>query len=427
MSAALEELLEKIHAAALVRGEAWLREKVAEIIAEEGSQDPPPCAKRGRAYERRSPSPVPRNRPKLSSKDPPEVSGGPCPASEGPCPAENPFSLGSDSRDGDKGLRIQINAASRCGSDNGQSSEVAGTVSAEDQRSSDDDGGQKQSTPSPNQSTVKAKTRDNTSPGKAPDTTHSRKTEEETIVLRIERLLQSCTAAIELQQEQDESSEPTLTPASSSVPGRPPYLVWIFGNSFVTSALEKVSLVPDGRQLGFPLSEATIRWLGFKDLTWDSVIPKVVHYSRLDRPPDILVIHAGGDDIYSGVCAMDLTKNIKRDLWKLLCFFTRVDIVWSNIVRRPRCPEGTKRKILNRVCRNANNQLLKSLGFYGAGVVHHKGLEGEDFHFEEDGSCLNSVGNDIWCSGIKRGIRKALRRWHCRSTPNQAMEANSQG
>ncbi|KAM4019045.1 uncharacterized protein ACNLHF_028401 isoform 4-T4 [Anomaloglossus baeobatrachus] len=402
MSAALEELLEKIHTAALVRGEAWLREKVAEIIAEEGSQDPPPCAKRGRALERRSPSPV----PKIQRKNPLEVSGGPCPASEGPCPAKNPFSVGSDSRDGDKGLRIPVNAASQRGSDSEPSS------SAENQKSSSSKSGQQCFSPSPNLRTVKAETCDSDSNRKVPGTTQSSNAEE-SIEFRIDRLLQSCSAAIELQQEEDERSEPTPAPVSSSVPGRRPYLVWILGNSFVTSALEKVSLVPDGRQLGFPLSEATIRWLGLTDMTWDSVNPTVVRYSRSDRPPDILVIHAGEDDIYNGVCPMDLVENVQFDILRLKSLLPRIVIAWSQILIRRRYPQTKNEKLLNRYCKRVNIQLSRYLEDKRTLVIRHTGLEDNVSHlFEGDGTCLNSAGNKIWCSGIKEGINKALKLWH---------------
>ncbi|KAM4020115.1 uncharacterized protein ACNLHF_000667 isoform 2-T2 [Anomaloglossus baeobatrachus] len=216
MSAALEELFGKMRAAALVRGEAWLREKVAEILPDEGkgSQDPPPCAKRGRAYEHRSPSPVPRNR----RKDPLEVSGGPCPTSEGPCSAKNPLILDSNLQDGDEYFQIPVNAASRCGSHSGPSSEVAGIVSAENQKPSDAKIGQQDSSPSPNLRTVNIETCDNSYTKNVPGTTQSSNTEE-SIEFRIERLLRSCSAAIELQQEEDDPSEPTPAPVSSAPEG----------------------------------------------------------------------------------------------------------------------------------------------------------------------------------------------------------------
>ncbi|XP_073496191.1 uncharacterized protein [Phyllobates terribilis] len=230
MSAALEELLGKVRAAALVRGEAWLREKVAEILADEGkaldAQDPPPCAKRVRSLERRSPSPVPRNRRKVSSprKDHPEASAGQCPSSEVPSPAEYPFRLVSDlphasHNCGHEDLRIPVNATSQRGSENGQKCEDAGIVCKDEQKCSDGSG-QHYSRPSPNPSTVKAETCDSSSNGNVPDTTHYSNAEEESIELRIERLLRSCSAAIMEDQEEDEPSEPTTSPVSSSVPDR---------------------------------------------------------------------------------------------------------------------------------------------------------------------------------------------------------------
>ncbi|XP_069604253.1 uncharacterized protein [Ranitomeya imitator] len=416
MSAVLEELLGKVRAAALVRGEAWLQEKVAEILADEGkasdSQDPSPYAKRVRSLGPRSPSPVPRNRLKVSSpgRDPPEVSAGQCPSSEVPCPSQNPFSLGTDLWYED--LQIPLNAASRHGSDSGKKSEDAGIVCEGEQKSRNS--GQRYSSPSPNPCTDKAETCHSTSNGKDSDTTRSNNAAEESIELRIERLLESCSAAIMQDEQEDEPSEPT--PVSSSVPDLHPCLVLIFGDSLVASAWRKVSLVPDGRQLGFPLSKAVIRWLGFSSLTWDSVTPTVTRYSRLDQPPDILVIHAGGDDLYSGVSIIDLIDNIKFDIFKLKSLFPGVEIVWSQIVKRYKRPKAKNHQPFKFACKKINKQLTnyqRCKKTKWAVVVRHIGLEGDVPHlFAKDGTHLNSEGNKIWCRDIQEGIEKALQRWH---------------
>ncbi|XP_069604250.1 serine/arginine repetitive matrix protein 1-like isoform X2 [Ranitomeya imitator] len=225
MSEALEELLGKVRAAAQVRGEAWLQEKVAEILTDKGKasdpQDPSPCAKRVRSLGPRSPSPVPRNRRKVSSRGraPPEASAGQCPSSEVPCPAENPFTLDTDLRYaphnfGDEDLRIPVNVASWRRSENGPRSEDAGIVYEKEQKSRNSR--QRYSSPSSNPRTDKAETCHSTSNGKDRNTTRPNNTEEESIELRIERLLQSCSAAIMQDQQEDDPSEPT--PVSSSVP-----------------------------------------------------------------------------------------------------------------------------------------------------------------------------------------------------------------
>lgn len=46
-------------------------------------------------------------------------------------------------------------------------------------------------------------------------------------------------------------------------------------------------LLATGRQLGFPWAEVQVCWIGIQGLLW----------SRLDRAPNILVIHAGGNDL----------------------------------------------------------------------------------------------------------------------------------
>ncbi|XP_073496194.1 uncharacterized protein [Phyllobates terribilis] len=355
MSAALEELLGKVRAAALVRGEAWLREKVAEILADEGkaldAQDPPPCAKRVRSLERRSPSPVPRNRRKVSS----------------PC-------------------------------------KDTGIVCKEEQESSDDSG-QHYSRPSPHQSTVKTETCDSSSNGNVPDTTHSSNAEEESIELRIERLLRSCSAAIMEDQEEDEPSEPT--PGSSSVPGSP-LLVWILGNSYVHWGAVRADVRRDGRQLGISRDKAAIRWLGFRRMLWNSVLCEVNKFVRLDRPPDILLLHVGGNDL--GVRPFkELIRDIWHDFLRLSASFPGMITVWSEIV--PRKSWGNARSIesLNKARRKVNRAVSKFVSENGGVSIRHFDLEnGLGDFWLSDGVHLNDGGIDVWSSALQRGIEEAI-------------------
>ncbi|XP_073397123.1 uncharacterized protein [Dendrobates tinctorius] len=77
MSAALDELLGKIRAEALVRGKDW--QKVAEILADEGevtdTHDLMPCTRTASPLEHKSPSPEPRAKRRVQSpvSDPPKA------------------------------------------------------------------------------------------------------------------------------------------------------------------------------------------------------------------------------------------------------------------------------------------------------------------------------------------------------------------
>lgn len=190
-----------------------------------------------------------------------------------------------------------------------------------------------------------------------------------------------------------------------------PCLVWILGNTVVTSALEKLSVAPDGRQLGFPRSQAIIRWLGTEGLTWDCVRPSAARYSLLDRPPDILVVHAGGDDVGT-IPIRDLIEHIKYDLMKLKALFSGSVVVWSEIVKRHKWPQANNMKGIERARIKVNKAASKFLTKNGVVVVRHRGLEyGMLQLFEEDGVRLNLAGHDIWCMDIKEGIDNALKIW----------------
>ncbi|XP_018428673.1 PREDICTED: P2Y purinoceptor 4-like [Nanorana parkeri] len=68
-------------------------------------------------------------------------------------------------------------------------------------------------------------------------------------------------------------------------------------------------------------------------MLWSRVVPEVTHFARLDRPPDILVLHVGGNDL--GVRSMrELIRDVKFDFLGLRRAFPQMVIVWSDIVSR---------------------------------------------------------------------------------------------
>ena len=84
----------------------------------------------------------------------------------------------------------------------------------------------------------------------------------------------------------------------SCLSGAAPALVWILGHSYVFWGAKRAEARPEGRQLGFPREEARIHRLGVPGMLW----------SRMDRPPDVLILHVGGNDL--GLRSMlDLTKD----------------------------------------------------------------------------------------------------------------------
>lgn len=53
----------------------------------------------------------------------------------------------------------------------------------------------------------------------------------------------------------------------------------------------------DGQQLAFAREEVLVRWLEKRGMRWNRVLPGFHHFAKSDRPPDVLVLYVGGNDL----------------------------------------------------------------------------------------------------------------------------------
>lgn len=170
---------------------------------------------------------------------------------------------------------------------------------------------------------------------------------------------------------------------------------------------------PEGRQLGISRQEACIRWLGVPGMLWSRIVPEVHRFAWLHRPPDILVLHVGGNDL--GLRSMlDITWDIKFDFLRLPMAFPGMVIVWSDIIARTawRLARSVERvnKARKKINRDVSGFVVMNGGAgnqtFGAGVETWRYLRGDGVH-------LNSVGINMWSLGLQDGIQRALRVWRC--------------
>lgn len=116
----------------------------------------------------------------------------------------------------------------------------------------------------------------------------------------------------------------------------------------------------------------------------------------LERAPDILVIHARGNDL--GVrTTRELLRDIKLDCLRVWTSYPGTVLVWSNIVARRVWRHARSPIDLNK----AWAKLIKAAGHFvarnGGIVVRHRELEQVDYSLlQTDGIYLNATGIDIW-------------------------------
>lgn len=110
-------------------------------------------------------------------------------------------------------------------------------------------------------------------------------------------------------------------------------LIWILGHSYVFLGERRADMRPNGRQLGISREEACIRWIGRPGMQWARVLPEVQHFACIDRPPDVLVLHVGGNDL-GGHPIRELIKDVEIDFLRLRTSFPEMLIICSDIVAR---------------------------------------------------------------------------------------------
>ncbi|PIO13242.1 hypothetical protein AB205_0184180 [Aquarana catesbeiana] len=119
---------------------------------------------------------------------------------------------------------------------------------------------------------------------------------------------------------------------SPGQPGREVGLVWILGYYYVFWGAKRADVRQNGRQLMIPRQEVLFRWIGVPGMQWNRVLGEVHRFSRLDRSPDVLLLHVGGNDM--GARSMrDLIRDIKCDFLRLRAAYPKMVLVWSDMIR----------------------------------------------------------------------------------------------
>ncbi|XP_044138554.1 serine/arginine repetitive matrix protein 1-like isoform X4 [Bufo gargarizans] len=193
--------------------------------------------------------------------------------------------------------------------------------------------------------------------------------------------------------------------------GGAPLLVWILGHSFVFWGALRADVRQNGRQLGFDRGTAIVRWIGRRGMVWGSVLQEVHRQARLDRVPDILVLHVGGNDLGVRPCR-ELIRDIRFDFLRLWSLFPSVVTVWSDIVPRKVWREARSVERLNKARIKLNRVIGRFCAKHGAVVVRHPELEaGTGGFWRQDGVHLNAVGIDLWSLDLQGGVETAIRVW----------------
>lgn len=177
--------------------------------------------------------------------------------------------------------------------------------------------------------------------------------------------------------------------------------VAIVGHSYVYWAAHYAASSRWGSDLGLG-ALASISWKGMRGMQW-------VQFGRMasfgNTPPDILVVHLGGNDLPQ-LPGKALILDILRDLCRLHDLYPAMRIVWSTIIPRLNWRGACNIDKVNKARRQVNKEICQGVSKCGLGSVvnHHRIKISNLEYFRVYGVHLSEAGLDVFLDDIRGGL-----------------------
>ena len=183
--------------------------------------------------------------------------------------------------------------------------------------------------------------------------------------------------------------------------------MWIVGSSIVKHAFARARNSFEGSQLDLNRQAASLWWQGRKRLRWCLVSGLIRTLLRHEEPPDLLVLHVGGNDL-GQVPLGDLRLNILLILDKLRSLLPNATFVYSQILPRLhwRCEinHSAIEKARKRLNSFVASVIIRADGCYIKYPEIHEEME----LFHSDGTHLSDFGNDLFLYRLQQGLQTFL-------------------
>lgn len=193
--------------------------------------------------------------------------------------------------------------------------------------------------------------------------------------------------------------------------------VWIVGSSIIKHAFTVARGRPGGASLGLRDTLNTrVLWHGKSGLVIQKIRREVDIMSRYEDPPDIIVIHIGGNDI-GDVRLGYLQYLIKRFFIWLRDQFPWTLIVWSQILPRMTWRYSANNKAMNKVRRRVNSTVAKNVIEAGGRYIHYPEVHANPCFLLDDGVHLNPFANEYFVTMIRGALESFLTKPWIKSYP----------
>lgn len=163
---------------------------------------------------------------------------------------------------------------------------------------------------------------------------------------------------------------------------------------------------PDSSNLGLGRLAASILWQGIGGLRWGQLLSRLKTLLRFVDPPQLLVIHCGGNDI-GQISSCVLRHEILKTLHILKDLLPTTRFIWSSILPRLFWRGEKTHKAVDKIRIRTNSQIGAFVMRQGGGYIRYPEIV-EDNELFLDGVHLNTLGNNLFCFRLQQALHTFL-------------------
>lgn len=179
------------------------------------------------------------------------------------------------------------------------------------------------------------------------------------------------------------------------------------GSSIIRRAFCRARESCDTSQLDLDRYRASILWHAKGGLRWRNLLSHIKLLLPIDDPPDILVIHCGGNDVAQSNSGF-LRQQILQDLKQIAILLPQTRLVWSAILPRLKWRGEVNHSSVRRIPVRINSQVASYIVGNGGGYIRYPEITDKNPALFCDDVHLSPLGNDLFLYRLQQGLQKFL-------------------
>ena len=164
----------------------------------------------------------------------------------------------------------------------------------------------------------------------------------------------------------------------------------------------------DNQHLNLQSKNISIRWFGQRGMTWEHVAPKIHGLVVQFGPPDVIMLHCGGNSIGT-MSLRQLQRFMKQTIYNLYQLLPNCRFIWSEILPRSYYRHMFSISSGEKSRKRINSAMSSFIIQRGGGYISYPDLRSCSTVLYRDGVHLTDIGQVIFLNAIQGGLYTIIR------------------